>query len=161
MKYGELELISREGDVYTLRCSCGNTVVRRAASLSRARRKKSIISCGCITKKANPAYVGFKSQLVRDGYKCYVSQKEYEKILSHSCYYCNSPDVKVRLLDYDKDALYSNVISICHNCDRIKGRMNHLDFLSWLNRLLTTPHVKHFGIAAVALEKPFPPKDQG
>lgn len=150
--------------MYTLRCVCGKEVVRRAASLSRARRKKSIISCGCVSRRANPAYVGFKSSLVRDGYKCYVNQREYEKLLSHSCYYCNSPEVKVKLLDYDKDALYSNVISICSNCDRIKGKMNHLEFLSWLQRLLTTPHIKHFGIAAVAMEKTIvcrdPQKDQ-
>ena len=159
---------SGESVVVLCTCSCGNIITRSIRNLRSGMTK----SCGCLRKETmkqihslpkgtaarNELYAKYKRSALERGIEFHLTIQEFEKLSSDNCHYCgqkpinnwqpgryngdyywNGVDRKDSNLHYTID----NTVSCCSICNRAKGTVPYLDFLSWINRIKSVgPNMK-------------------
>ncbi|QQV88753.1 hypothetical protein Liucustia_53 [Acinetobacter phage Liucustia] len=140
-------------------CDCGGEVTVQVSKLSTGRTK----SCGClaiemtIKRQSLPEGVAAFNNLIATYRKSAkdrshdfkLSDSEFKDLISGDCFYCNTPPEQyqrkfpellyngIDRVENDIGYVYSNCVSCCSICNRMKGALPQKDFLDHINKIWT------------------------
>ena len=106
----------------------------------------------------NALFSKYQRSAKRREYQFNLTKEEFKSLTSMNCYYCGKPPLKVshgktkrasnealnhasylyngidRLIN-DEGYVLSNVVSCCTECNFLKGRLNHIEFLGLVRNI--------------------------
>jgi hypothetical protein len=163
-RYGRLVVVGRgeryrESFKWLCMCDCGNTHQVMGSNL-RMGYSRSCGRCGAFVLKGDEAacrqaHHNYRRHAASRGHGFELSVDEFRAVTSRNCHYCGSPpankfrrSTRVRSAD---DYIYNgidrvdnglgyvsgNIVPCCHVCNRAKSDMPQLDFLAWIDRVIS------------------------
>jgi hypothetical protein len=154
-RFGRLIVLHRaHGAVLTVKCDCGvEKEVRRTDLISNGVR-----SCGCLRVERlalapgkaarNEVLYKYKIQAEQRGLTWALSDLMFDDLTASHCHYCGIAPANFRKgknggfayngidrKDSSKGYIHDNVVSCCHECNRLKGRMAYAAFIAYLDRV--------------------------
>lgn len=143
---------AKENNRWICLCKCGKQFIRRTESII---KWKMVRGCGCMPRPSKTQktieellYKRYRTSAKIRSLKFDVSLKKFTNLIKRNCYYCGSPPATIfkRRLDQmayngldrkdnKKGYLTNNITTCCKECNLIKGSINYIEFINWINRL--------------------------
>lgn len=145
---------------YNCKCECGTEVVVEGSKITNGHTK----SCGCIREEVDYGHnkkplgesnkkaliYNYKNNAKYKGLEFDLTDEQIIDMFQSNCYYCGSEPrfvfkrkrsnggytyTGIDRLDSDKGYVIDNVVPCCSQCNFIKNKYHHDEFVQWIKKV--------------------------